>query len=89
MRKFEHDHPLVRADHTCPVCERYKDAGLLACWECFNNKAMGNADKEACYDEREEQLTQRAQAHAKDDWKAAIARNETECSYEEWCNDVL
>ena len=87
LRKI--DHPLVRADHTCPVCERYKDAGLLACWECFNNATMSSADKERCYNEREDQLAQRQSSAAKDFWKQAVAADETECSFEEWCSDVL
>lgn len=41
------DHPLTRRQTTCPFCDRYKEPGLLACWECFKSSGLKRGVKTA------------------------------------------
>jgi hypothetical protein len=41
------DHPLTRAQETCPLCGGHKNIGLVACWPCFRSSGLKNDDEKA------------------------------------------
>lgn len=41
------DYPHVRASDVCPLCQRHKDQGLIACWPCYHARGLRYGDEEA------------------------------------------
>ena len=41
------DYPHVRLSDVCPLCRKYKDPGLVACWSCYHARGMRYGNKEA------------------------------------------
>ena len=40
------DYPHVRASHVCPLCQRDKDQGLIACWPCYHARGLRYGNNE-------------------------------------------
>jgi hypothetical protein len=40
------DYPHVRASDVCPLCQRYKDRGLIACWPCYHARGLRYSNNE-------------------------------------------
>lgn len=38
------DHPLVRRDLSCPLCNAYKSGGKVVCWECHIDIESGTPE---------------------------------------------
>ncbi len=41
------DYPYVRASEVCPLCRRYKDQGLIACWYCYHAQSLRHGNEAA------------------------------------------
>jgi len=41
------DYPQVRSAVVCPLCLKYKDIGLVACWPCYRAFGLRYGNKEA------------------------------------------
>jgi hypothetical protein len=39
------DHPRLRAWDICPLCAGHKSRGLVACWDCFNERDPVEAEQ--------------------------------------------
>jgi hypothetical protein len=60
------DHPKVRADRTCPLCDKGKDVGLVCCWACYGLYGLRfrNPKAAAIIDRREAVLAVGAEGRA-------------------------
>lgn len=38
------DNPRTRWQTICPICNGFKDHGLIACWSCFRKHNMRNCN---------------------------------------------
>ena len=41
------DYLHVRVSDVCPLCRRYKDQGLIACWPCYHTRGLRYGNNEA------------------------------------------
>ena len=41
------DYPKVRSAGVCPLCLKYKDTGLVACWSCYHAFGIRYGNQEA------------------------------------------
>lgn len=39
------DHPLIRRNLSCPLCNAYKSGGKVVCWECHIELESGSDDE--------------------------------------------